>query len=52
MVPMDLTDDALSYHARLYLPAGAVTVGVDPLPRPRQSEREIVFSVALSYLAP
>jgi hypothetical protein len=46
MVPMELTDDALSFRARLYPPAGAVFVSVEPQHRPRQTEQEIVVSRA------
>lgn len=46
MVPMELTDDALSYRARIYPPAGAVIVSVEPLQRRRQIEQEIVVGRA------
>jgi hypothetical protein len=44
MVPMELTDDALSYRARLYPPEGAVIVSVELHQRQRQTEQEIVVS--------
>ena len=46
MVPMALSDDALSYRAWLFPPEGAVIVRVDPLKRDRESAQEIVISRA------
>jgi hypothetical protein len=46
MVPMELTDDALSYRARIYPPTGAVIVSAEPLQRQRQTEQEIVVGRA------
>jgi hypothetical protein len=46
MVPMALTDDALSYRAWLYPPEGAVIVRVDPLKRANALAREVVISRA------
>jgi hypothetical protein len=46
MVPMDLTDDALSYHAAVYLPEGAVVISVDPLKREGASRRDLVVARA------
>jgi hypothetical protein len=44
MVPMEITDDALSYSARVYPTGGAVILSVEPLQRQRQTEQEIVVS--------
>jgi hypothetical protein len=46
MVPMELTDDALSYHAAVYPPEGAVVVTVDPLRRERASRQDLVVARA------
>ena len=46
MVPMELTDDALSYHAAIFPPEGAVVVSVDPLKRERSSRRDLVVARA------
>jgi hypothetical protein len=46
MVPMELTDDALSYHAAVYPPEGAVVVAVDPLRRARASRQDLVVARA------
>ena len=46
MVPMELTDDALSYHAVVYPPEGAVIVGVEPLTRPGASRQDLVVARA------
>ena len=46
MVPMELTDDALSYHAVVYPPEGAVVVGVDPLKRQGDARQELVVARA------
>ncbi len=46
MVPMDLTDDALSYHAALFPPEGAVVVSVDPLKREGAIRQDLVVARA------
>ncbi len=46
MVPMDLTDDALSYHAVVFPPEGAVVVSVDPLKRDGASRLDLVVARA------
>ena len=46
MVPMQLTDDALSYHAAVYPPEGAVVVGVDPLKRHGADRQDLVVARA------
>jgi len=46
MVPMQLTDDALSYHAAVYPPEGAVVSSVDPLKREGASRRDLVVARA------
>ena len=46
MVPMELTDDALSYHAAVFPPEGAVVVGVDPLKREGASRQDLVVARA------
>ncbi len=46
MVPMQLTDDALSYHAAVYPPEGAVVVSVEPLKRPSTSRQDLVIARA------
>jgi hypothetical protein len=46
IVPMELTDDALSYHAVVYPPEGAVIVGVEPLTRPGASRQDLVVARA------
>jgi hypothetical protein len=46
MVPMQLTDDALSYHAAIYPPEGAVVVSVDPLKREGAARRDLVIARA------
>ena len=46
MVPMELTDDALSYHAVVYPPKGAVIVGVEPLMRQRAARQDLVVARA------
>ena len=46
MVPMELTDDALSYHAVVYPPEGAVIVGVSPLKRQRAARQDLVVARA------
>jgi hypothetical protein len=46
MVPMDLTDDALSYHAAIYPPEGAVVVSVDPLKRDGAIRQDLVVARA------
>ena len=46
MVPMDLTDDALSYHAVVFPPEGAVVVSVDPLKRDGAGRLDLVVARA------
>jgi hypothetical protein len=46
MVPMELTDDALSYHAAIFPPEGAVVLGVDPLKREGASRQDLVVARA------
>jgi hypothetical protein len=46
MVPMQLTDDALSYHAVIFPPEGAVVVSVDPLRRGVASRQDLVVARA------
>jgi hypothetical protein len=46
MVPMALTDDALSYHAVVYPPEGAVVVGVEPLKRHAAARQDLVVARA------
>ena len=46
MVPMQLTDDALSYHAAVYPPEGAVVSSVDPLQRNEALRRDLVVARA------
>jgi hypothetical protein len=46
MVPMDLTDDALSYHAAVYPPEGAVVLTVDPLKRESAFREDLVVARA------
>ena len=46
MVPMELTDDALSYHAAIYPPRGAVVVAVDPLKREGSVRQDLVIARA------
>ena len=46
MVPMQLTDDALSYHAVVYPPEGAVVVAVDPLKREGAARQDLVVARA------
>ena len=46
MVPMELTDDALSYHAALYPPEGAVVSSVEPLKREGASRQDLVVARA------
>jgi hypothetical protein len=46
IVPMELTDDALSYHAVVYPPEGAVIVGVNALTRPGASRQDLVIARA------
>jgi len=46
MVPMQLTDDALSYHAVVYPPEGAVVVAVDPLKREGAARQDLVVAKA------
>jgi len=46
MVPMELTDDALSYRAAVYPPEGAVILSVDPLKREGAIRQDIVVARA------
>ena len=46
MVPMQLTDDALSYHAAVYAPEGAVVSSVDPLKREGGVRQDLVVARA------
>jgi hypothetical protein len=46
MVPMKLTDDALSYHAAIFPPEGAVVVSVDPLKREVAARQDLVIARA------
>jgi hypothetical protein len=46
MVPMQLTDDALSYHAAVYPPERAVIVGVEPLKREATARQDLVVARA------
>ena len=46
MVPMQLTDDALSYHAAVFPPEGAVVVSVDPLKREGAIRQDLVVARA------
>jgi hypothetical protein len=46
MVPMELTDDALSYRAAVYPPEGAVVLGVDPLKRAGAVRQDLVIARA------
>ena len=46
MVPMELTDDALSYHATVFPPEGAVVVSVDPLKREGATRQDLVIARA------
>ena len=46
MVPMELTDDALSYHAAVFPPEGAVVVSVDPLKREGAIRQDLVVARA------
>ena len=46
MVPMKLSDDALSYHAAIFPPEGAVVLGVDPLKRNGAAKQDLVIARA------
>jgi hypothetical protein len=46
MVPMKLTDDALSYHAAIFPPESAVIVAVDPLKRAGATRQDLVIARA------
>jgi hypothetical protein len=46
MVPMTLTDDALSYHGAIFPPEGAVVLGVDPLKRDGATRQDLVIARA------
>lgn len=46
MVPMKLTDDALSYHAAIFPPEGAVVVSVESLKREGATRQDLVIARA------
>jgi hypothetical protein len=46
MVPLHLSDDALSYRATLVLPHGAVMLGVEPMKRRAGLQQEVVIARA------
>jgi hypothetical protein len=46
MVPMELTDDALSYRAAIFPPEGAVVLSVDPLQRGVATRQDLVVARA------
>jgi hypothetical protein len=46
MVPMELTDDALSYHAAVFPPEGAVVVSLDTLKREGATRQDLVVARA------
>jgi len=46
MVPMELTDDALSYWATVFPPEGAVIASVDPLKREGAIRQDLVVARA------
>ncbi len=46
LVPMRLTDDAMSYHVAVYPPEGAVVVGVEPLKRSSATRQDLVVARA------
>jgi hypothetical protein len=46
MVPMKLTDDALSFHAAIFPPEGAVVVSVDPLKREGAARQDLIIARA------
>ena len=46
MIPMQLTDDALSYHAAVFPPEGGVVVSVDPLTREGATRQDLVIARA------
>ena len=46
MVPMRLTDDALSYQAATFPPEGAVVLSVDPLKCPSTARQDVVIALA------
>jgi hypothetical protein len=46
MVPMELTDDALSYRAAIFPPEGAVVLSVDPLTREGTTRQDLVVARA------
>jgi hypothetical protein len=46
MVPMELTDDALSYRATVFPPEGAVIASVDPLKREGAIRQDLVVARA------
>jgi hypothetical protein len=46
MVPMELTDDALSYHAAVYPPEGAIVSSVDPVKRDGAIRQDLVVARA------
>jgi hypothetical protein len=46
MVPLELTDDALSYHAVVFPPEGAVIVAVEPVKREGAARQDLVVARA------
>lgn len=46
MVPMELTDDALSYHVAVFPPEGAVVESVAPLKREGAARQDLVIARA------
>jgi hypothetical protein len=46
MVPMELTDDALSYRAAIFPPEGAIVLSVDPLQREGATRQDLVVARA------
>ena len=46
MVPLELTDDALSYRAAIFPPEGAIVLSVDPLQREGATRQDLVVARA------
>jgi hypothetical protein len=46
MVPLRLSDDALSYRAFVHLPEGAMMASVEPMTRRGGTREELVFARA------
>jgi hypothetical protein len=46
IVPMELTDDALSYRAAIFPPEGTVVLSVDPLKREGATRQDLVVARA------